>query len=187
MRQWGSMVWQRAWPRVDVREVMNVCAPLAGDHDTLLIACVTWSTVRSTGQHGPVEEDDKCGLGLEHKTTICIKIRIPIFVPQRGNLHLLQQKRAKDSLILTKKSVFITNISVFVLVFHAEEPWRCSWGCRWRYTSLACYYIVVFKSCLCFIIKWFNQLLTTHLFPKIQSSWVNPSLRGWLLWRWLQS
>ena len=31
-----------------------------------------------------------------------IRIRIPL-VPQRGHLHLLQQKRAKDSFMLTKK------------------------------------------------------------------------------------
>ncbi|TNN48240.1 hypothetical protein EYF80_041554 [Liparis tanakae] len=52
MRQWGSWAWQRAWPRVDVREVMNRCAPLARDHDTLVTACVTWSTVRFPGQQG---------------------------------------------------------------------------------------------------------------------------------------
>lgn len=52
MRQWDSCVWQRACPREDVREMMKVLEPLAWDHETLVIAWVTWSTIRFSGQHG---------------------------------------------------------------------------------------------------------------------------------------
>lgn len=37
---------------------MNEWAPLAGDHETLVIAWVTWSTVRLTGQQGSEKEED---------------------------------------------------------------------------------------------------------------------------------
>lgn len=48
-----SRVWHLAYPRGDVREVMNERAPVLGDQVTLVIAWVTWVTFTDMGQQGP--------------------------------------------------------------------------------------------------------------------------------------